>query len=321
MSQDNIILPADLRPVMVRTGDHVRPAVAGEPSLSSGPTFWPGYFLEELRIDSTELPSGSSLTSHAILAVVACDSDTRIFWRDRGRQRTRLVHPGDVFLRSREEFDEFRWNKPMVVRLLGIQHDTLINLTGEAVLSGCEFVSTNAARDPYIPHVLERLAFDLQAGSPAGGLYGESLCGALALYGLRTHGQRPIRRCEYKNGLPASTLTRVLDYIFANLGHELTILELASVAGHTPNSFRKLFEKSVRRPVHRFVLDARVESAKALLKETDINLSTVATAVGFCHQSHFSDAFRRRTGLSPARYRAEIARGPGRGAFSFEASF
>jgi AraC family transcriptional regulator len=308
MSEDKPIQPADLRPIMVRTGEYVHPAVSGAPSLSSGPTIWPGYFMEELYLDQAELPEGSSLVSHVLLSIVTCEPGSRVFWRESGREQSRVIHPGDIFVRSHEAFDGFRWNRPMFVRLLGIQHQTLTNLDKEASQeSQCGFTPTNAEPDRYIPVLLEKIASDLRGGSPAGALYGESLCTALALYGLRTHGQCPIRQCEYKGTLPAPTLSRVVDYIFANLARELTIVELARVAGHTPNSFRKLFENSVHRPVHQFVIDARIEVAKTLLKQRSADLTTVAAAVGFCHQSHFSDTFRRRVGLSPGRFRANTA--------------
>jgi AraC family transcriptional regulator len=310
MSEDNLNEPVGSRPVMVRTGDSVRPGVSGALLLSSGPNVWPGYFMEELYLDQAEIPSGSSLVSHAVLSVVSCDPGSRVFWRESGREQSRVIHPGDIFMRSHEEFDGFRWNKSLFVRLLGIQHQTLANLDPEAA-PGSEygFTSTNAEPDGFIPSLLEKLALDVQRGSPIGGLYGETLCTALALYGLRSRGQHPVRRCEYKGTLPAPTLLRVVDYIFANLAHDLTISELACVAGHTPNSFRKLFERSVHRAVHQFVMDARIEVAKTLLKQRGADLTTVAATVGFCHQSHFCDIFRRRVGLSPGRFRASTGAG------------
>lgn len=310
MSEDNRVDSAGLRPVMVRTGEHVRPAVSGALSLSSGPKIWPGYFMEELYLDQAALPSGASLVSHVVLSVVACDSDSRVFWRESGREQSRVIHAGDIFARSNQEFDGFRWNKPLFVRLLGIQHQTLANLDPEVALKcECGFRSTNAEPDRFIPVLLEKLALDLRDGSPQGGLFGESLCTALALYGLRSHGQFPFRRCEYRGTLPAPTLARVVDYIFANLAQELTICELARVAGHTPNSFRKLFEKSVHCSIHQFVMNARIEVAKTLLKQREADLRMIAAAVGFCQQSHFGESFRRRVGLSPGRFRASMDAG------------
>ena len=305
MSEDNLIEPGDLRPVMVRIGDCVRPAVSGTLLLSSGPSVWPGYFMEELRLDEAEVPSGSSLVSHVLVSVVSCEPGSRVFWRESGREQSRIIHPGDIFVRSHEEFDGFRWNNTLVVRILGIQRRTMANLDPEsAPKSECGFASTNAVPDEFIPTLLDKLVLDLQSGSPIGAVYGESLCTALALYGLRSRGQYPLRRCEYKGTLPARTLTRVVDFIFANVAHDLTISQLAWVAGHSPNSFRKLFERSVHRSVHQFVMDARIEVAKTLLKQRGADLTTVAAAVGFCHQSHFCDIFRRRVGLSPGQFRA-----------------
>lgn len=304
MSNDNRMESTVLRPVMVRVGGQVRPAVSGAILLSSGPTIWPGYFMEELYLDRAEVPSGSALVSHVLLSVVACDRGSRVFWRESGREKSRILRPGDIFVRSHEQFDGFRWNKPLFVRLLGIQNQTLASIDPDTYPKlECGFASTNAEVDQFIPALLKKLSLDLHGGSPVGGLYGQSLCNALALYGLRSRGQYPLRQCEYKGMLPAPTLTRVVDYIFANLSHDLTISELARVAGHTPNSFRKLFESSVHRPVHRFVVDARIEVAKTLLKR-GADLTTVAAAVGFCHQSHFCQIFGRRVGVSPGRFRA-----------------
>lgn len=53
----------------------------------------------------------------------------------------------------------------------------------------------------------------------------------------------------------------------------------------------------------RELLHARVEAAKELLRGTNDKISTIADIVGFCSTSHFSEAFRRLTSLSPAAWR------------------
>jgi len=48
----------------------------------------------------------------------------------------------------------------------------------------------------------------------------------------------------------------------------------------------------------------RLQRAEILLKG-DASLSEIALAVGFASQSHFTEAFRRRTGRTPSRARRQ----------------
>jgi AraC family transcriptional regulator len=48
----------------------------------------------------------------------------------------------------------------------------------------------------------------------------------------------------------------------------------------------------------------RVEHAARRLLETTEPLSTIAVGTGFYDQSHFTNAFRRQLGVTPAAYRS-----------------
>jgi transcriptional regulator GlxA family with amidase domain len=52
----------------------------------------------------------------------------------------------------------------------------------------------------------------------------------------------------------------------------------------------------------------RLEFACGEVCFSEAPLSDVALAAGFCDQSHFSRAFKRHTGFSPAEYRAAARR-------------
>jgi AraC-like DNA-binding protein len=52
----------------------------------------------------------------------------------------------------------------------------------------------------------------------------------------------------------------------------------------------------------KYVQSQRIERAKHLLRHDDANISTIAAALGFFDQSHFSRVFRKVTGISPGRY-------------------
>jgi AraC family transcriptional regulator len=309
MEDEAPTVPAELRPVSIRIGSGIRPAVIETPRISSGPLIWPAYFFEELRIDESGIPSGSSLVADVVVTIVSSTERNKVYWREGGRERFRYIHAGDVFVRSAQELVDFRWTKPMVMRILGIRHDKFVTLASDLVTErACEFKPTNAEPDPLVGDLMNQLAANLMSGCPTGGLFGESFCATLGYHALRRYGSSRLKRREYKTGLPARTLARVIDYVLANLATDLTIEDLAAVAGITPWSFQKLFHKSLHRPIHEFVLDARMRTARDLLGKRSLSLAAVASTVGFCHQSHFTQAFRRRLGVTPAEFRLAAGR-------------
>jgi AraC family transcriptional regulator len=55
---------------------------------------------------------------------------------------------------------------------------------------------------------------------------------------------------------------------------------------------------------YRYVLTARIDKAKRLLRGSRLGVLDVALATGFADQSHFAKTFRRVTGAVPTAYRA-----------------
>ena len=46
-----------------------------------------------------------------------------------------------------------------------------------------------------------------------------------------------------------------------------------------------------------------MEAACTLLKDTDYSISSISSTVGFSSQSYFTQAFRKKYGMTPIRYR------------------
>jgi AraC family transcriptional regulator len=116
--------------------------------------------------------------------------------------------------------------------------------------------------DQNIMAVLLAMTTDLTAGSPAGRLYGECLANALAVYLLNRYTVRPYAPVPYKVGLPGYRLRRALDYIGDNSAEDLSLAQLAAVAGMSPHYFAELFRRSTGHAPHRYVLLERIERAK-----------------------------------------------------------
>jgi AraC family transcriptional regulator len=63
--------------------------------------------------------------------------------------------------------------------------------------------------------------------------------------------------------------------------------------------FKVLFRETLGMPVHRYVVQQRVERAKALLLQGKLSTSQVALETGFAHQSHMAHWMNRLLGVTP----------------------
>ena len=102
--------------------------------------------------------------------------------------------------------------------------------------------------------------------------------------------------------LSARQLQQTVDFIDAHIGADLSIAVLAGQLAMSPYTFSKLFKAKVEASPHSFVLSRRIQRAELLLGGS-LSLSEIALTVGFASQSHFTEAFRRRTGRTPSRAR------------------
>ena len=106
-------------------------------------------------------------------------------------------------------------------------------------------------------------------------------------------------------GLGARRLRRVVDYIEAHLGDDISLRDLAVQAGLSPLHFGEAFKASTGTSPHRYLVERRIRRAKELLLGAEQSIAEIAIFVGFASHSHFTDNFRRLTGTTPSRFRMD----------------
>ena len=83
----------------------------------------------------------------------------------------------------------------------------------------------------------------------------------------------------------------------------------AGVLGMSTSSFTRRFKATTGKAPYTWFLDLRIGRAKDLLENSRRSLAQVCLDVGFSSQSHFTEAFRRRVGATPSRWRSEHFKG------------
>ncbi len=97
----------------------------------------------------------------------------------------------------------------------------------------------------------------------------------------------------------------VHDYIIEHCQENLTLKELANLIYTSPNTMGKIFKQVYGITPIQFLVVARIEKAKKLLKNTYETIAHIAISCGFSSPAYFSYVFINQTGQSPKDYRNE----------------
>jgi AraC-like DNA-binding protein len=126
---------------------------------------------------------------------------------------------------------------------------------------------------------------------------------ALAAHAAQTYGGMQTLARPLKGGLAPWQEKRSKEMMAGDLTGATPLRDIADACGLSVSHFSRAFRSSTGLAPHAWLIEARVESAKAMLRNRDTSLSTIARVCGFADQSHFSRTFTRRVGLSPGAWR------------------
>src|SRR5688500_10226474 len=79
---------------------------------------------------------------------------------------------------------------------------------------------------------------------------------------------------------------------------EFQLTDLARLCGVSVRTLQRHFDQHLDRPAARWLRDARLDKARALLKTAN-SVKSVAYEMGYKQPSHFTREFKRRFGVTP----------------------
>jgi AraC family transcriptional regulator len=160
--------------------------------------------------------------------------------------------------------------------------------------------------DGVIANRMRALQIEFDNPGLMGRLYVESLSNEIAVRIVRAQASVADATALARGGLAPRRLRLVQEYIEANLAEEITLADLAAIAGISNTHFCRAFHKSTGVASHQYLIRRRVERAKTLLAEGGLPIAQIALAVGFGNQSHMTTHFRRIVGTTPRRFRNDV---------------
>ncbi len=96
---------------------------------------------------------------------------------------------------------------------------------------------------------------------------------------------------------------RALDYIYNHLHEPIQILDVAESVGLNVTYLSKLFKKETGQNLAAFIRQQKINEAKNLLIYTRASCAEIAQYLAFASSSHFTQNFKKETGITPIQYR------------------
>ena len=94
-----------------------------------------------------------------------------------------------------------------------------------------------------------------------------------------------------------------LDYLEKNIKNKLTLEKLARIAGMSISNYTAQFRKTVGLSPMEYLINQRLNQARQLLIHSDLELSEIAAACGFCDTNYMIKLFRLREKITPGKLR------------------
>jgi AraC family transcriptional regulator len=189
---------------------------------------------------------------------------------------------------------------------LRVPPELLDMVTEEFDIDRIEIRNRFQVRDAQLENIAWVLKAEMEWGYPCGRVYLDSLGVSIAARLVACHSSVSVEPGKQRGRMAERKLRRVLSYIEDNLGQDISLRDIATVAGLSVSHFTPLFRETVGLPVHQYLIRRRVERAKDLLIEGKMPISQIAFETGFAHQSHLALNMRRLLGVSPRALRERL---------------
>jgi AraC-like DNA-binding protein len=134
-------------------------------------------------------------------------------------------------------------------------------------------------------------------------LFADHVTLAFAAHAAQTYGGMQPAPGLLKGGLAPWQERRSKELLAADLSGSTPLSIVAETCGLSVSHFSRAFRKSFGVPPHAWLLQARVDRAKSMLRRGEGNLTEIALTCGFADHSHFTRVFRRRVWMGPATWR------------------
>ncbi len=222
-----------------------------------------------------------------------------------GKSTTITINPGEVIYIPPQTWDLPDWNtQAKAITFLFGHYQIGMSLTSSNCLEKPSSVVKLSTPEPiqqeaiYLEKALHELAHT-SAVSDAAPCIAEGL--------LRYCNAKIEQQKENIHSHASDRWRAICMYLQKNFGIEITRESVAMEYGLSPNHLSRLFREEGSIGFNEYLTLVRIDRAKMLLTQYQMNMSEIADRTGFKDSSYLGRVFRKHTGMTPGGYRARYA--------------
>jgi AraC family transcriptional regulator len=292
-----------MKRISVIRNEQIVPLLPGRPVNDSVFSPWGDLIIEKHSVGAIEIPEHE----HSSFCLqMQTSGPVQMEWWSGGKYGKGSTSQGSLIFLTPGTRDRVRWNRSSQRIVLSIDESYILRAAQDlGQKNRLGFENRWTFEDRQLLLLLSEMQRETETGWGMGALYGDHLGMSLAIALIQKYSRDASIAPLAKGGISKMRLGRVLEYVAANSHLDLRLDDLAQVAEMSQFHFARLFRRSMGVAPHRYLMDQRLQKAKALLRLDTRTVTEVATEIGFANAGHFARAFKRHLGVSPTEWRRQ----------------
>ena len=98
-------------------------------------------------------------------------------------------------------------------------------------------------------------------------------------------------------------IQKIQNYINTHITEDISLLDLSLITGYNSSYLSKYYSDKAGTTITEYIANKKLQKIAQLMKDTDMNISNIATTMGFHSRTYFNNYIKRLTGMSPQQYK------------------
>ncbi len=110
-----------------------------------------------------------------------------------------------------------------------------------------------------------------------------------------------------KESMETHLVMEIKKYIEENLENTIRVSDICEKFGYSKSYLSKLFHSQYGETMAGYTTHTKIERAKQLIREGNLNFAQISTLLHFDNPQYFSRVFKRTTGMSPSEFKDTLS--------------